>query len=80
MRRERRSPTEKGDKVSFRVADVFLPDAAEIRTAWGDTANIEGTIIDFSDSGDAPRIFAVIEVIQKRSVVVPVAKLRLTSN
>jgi hypothetical protein len=77
---EWRSPTEKGDKVSFRVSDVFLPDAAEMQAAWADTAEIDGTIVDFSDSGDASRVFAVVEIVQKQSVVVPVAKLRSRNN
>jgi len=70
-----RFPTEKGDKVVFRVSDVFLPSAEELRGMWADTAVVEGTIVDFSDSGSVPRMFAVIEVLQRRSVVVPVANL-----
>jgi hypothetical protein len=75
-----RSPTEKGDKVSFRVSDVFLPDAGEVRATWADTAQVEGTIVDFSDSGSASRVFAVVEVLQRHTVVVPVAKLQWRSN
>jgi hypothetical protein len=70
-----RFPTEKGDKVVFRVSDVFLPSAEELRGVWADTDLVEGTIIDFSDSGNEPRLFAVIEVLQRRTVVVPVASL-----
>lgn len=42
---------------------------------WADAAVVEGTIVDFSDSGDVPRMFAVIEVLQRQTVVVPVANL-----
>lgn len=62
--------------MSFRVSDIFLPDAAEIRAIWADAAEMEGAIIDFSDSGDSSRVFAVIDVVQKRTVVVPVAQLK----
>jgi len=55
--------------------DVFLPDAEELRATWADTAELEGTIVDFSDSGSTSREFAVVEVLQRHAVVVPVAKL-----
>ncbi len=42
---------------------------------WADAAVVEGTIVDFSDSGDVPRMFAVIEVLHMQTVVVPVANL-----
>lgn len=71
-----RSPTEKGDKVTFRMSDVFLPDAEELRTPWTETGEAEGTVVDFSDSGNASRVFAVVEVLQRQTVVVPVAKLK----
>jgi len=52
----------------------------ELRATWADTAELEGTVLGFSDSGEAPRVFAVVEVFQKHSVVVPVAKLKWKSN
>lgn len=42
---------------------------------WADGAEVEGTIVDFSDSGSVPRMFAVVEVLQRQTVVVPVANL-----
>jgi hypothetical protein len=62
------------------VSDVFLPEAEELRTDWADTAEMEGTVVDFSDCGSASRVFAVVEVVQRHAVVVPVAKLRRRSN
>jgi hypothetical protein len=41
---------------------------------------VEGTVVDFSDSGITSRVFAVVEVVQKHAVVVPVAKLRVKDN
>jgi hypothetical protein len=77
----RRTPsTEKGDKVNFRMSDVFLPEVEELRASWADAAELEGTIVDFSDSGDASRVFAVVEVLERHTVVVPVAKLKWRSE
>jgi hypothetical protein len=36
-------------------------------------AEIEGTIIAFSDSGSEPRVFAIVEVVTKQAMVVPVS-------
>jgi hypothetical protein len=52
---------------------VFL---ADTNGPEGDSDEVEGTIVDFSDSGEAARVFAVIEVIQRQTVVVPSAKLK----
>jgi len=57
------------------MSDVFLPDAGELAEPWADAPELEGTIVDFSDSGSAPRVFAVVEILRKRTLVVPVAKL-----
>src|SRR5271157_1908861 len=73
----RRLPTLAGDKVQFHLADVFLPAAEEIRHAFFDLDEIEGTITDFSDSGSVPKAFAVVEVILRQTMVVPVEKLEL---
>jgi hypothetical protein len=37
---------------------------------------VEGIVVDFSDSGDVPRVYAVVEVVERRTVVVPVGRLR----
>ena len=66
--------------MGFRASDVFLPDLNELRATWADTAELEGTVVDFSDSGGASRVFAVVEVLQRHSVVVRVAKLKWKSN
>jgi len=38
---------------------------------------LEGTVVDFSDSGVARRVFAVVNVVRTQTVVVPVEKLRV---
>jgi hypothetical protein len=37
---------------------------------------LEGTVVNFSDSGLLPRVFAVVDVIARRSFVVPVERLQ----
>lgn len=39
---------------------------------------LEGIVTGFSDSGLQPRVFAVVDVIARQSVVVPVEKLLIT--
>jgi hypothetical protein len=70
-------PTRAGDKVRFYLADVFLPSPDEIRRTFCDLEEMEGVVTDFSDSGNVPKAFAVVEVIQKLTMVVPVEKLSL---
>ena len=54
---------------------MFFPEAEELQGAFKDAAEMEGTIVDFSDSGNMARAYAVIEVILRQNVVVPVHKL-----
>jgi hypothetical protein len=62
--------------VVFQISDAFLPDSAALKIAFSDLSELEGTVVGFSDSGDARSVFALVEVIQKRTVVVPVENLR----
>jgi hypothetical protein len=65
--------------VRFHLVDVFLPNATDLRGTSLEEEELEGTVIDFSDSGITSNAFAVIEIIQKRTVIVPIEKLRLTN-
>ena len=47
-----------------------------LKAAFADRSELEGTVVGFSDSGDARRVFALVEVIQKRTIVVPVDHLQ----
>jgi len=76
MVEERRKPTQTGDKVRFRVSDVFLPSQDALRFTSIGEDELEGTIVDFSDSGQNSRVFAVIDVVRTKTVVVPVEKLQ----
>jgi hypothetical protein len=72
-------PTDKGTRVRFRVSDVFLPNPEELLKAlFGDT-EMEGTIVDFSDSGAKRDAFAVVEVDSGQTWVVPAQKLKLAT-
>ena len=62
--------------MRFRIADIYLPGAAELWAAPADETELEGTIVDFSDSGRAPQAFAVVEVVRSQTVIVPIGKLR----
>jgi hypothetical protein len=65
-----------GDIVRFQVADIFLPAADDLPKALTSAEQLEGTVVNFSDSGLLPRVFAVVDVIARRSFVVPVEKLQ----
>ena len=68
--------TEVGDKVRFSVSDVFLPNPEGVFVAGPGEEEVEGTVVDFSDSSSKARVFAVVDVFLKQTVVVPVEKLR----
>lgn len=69
--------TDTGDKVRFQGASIFLPGAAGCSAALNEEPELEGTIVGFSDSGSRARFFAVIEVVKRHSLIVPVEKLEL---
>jgi hypothetical protein len=72
----RRNATEKGNKVTFHLADVFFPSAEELRGVFRYEEELEGTVVNFSDSGSRPNAFAIVEVICKQKVVIPIEKLQ----
>ena len=72
---EGRNPTQAGDKVRFRISDVFLPSPESVLLAPLPEEELEGTVVDFSDSGQKARVFALVDVVRRQTVVVPVEKL-----
>jgi hypothetical protein len=74
-RERRRRQTREGDKVRFRVGDVFLPSPEEVFAALATDTQLEGTVVSFSDSGTNPHVFAIVEVVRQQTVVVPVERL-----
>jgi hypothetical protein len=71
----READTRKGDRVSFERSDVFLPSPEELLPAPAE--EIEGVVIGFSDSGTQSRVYALVEVVQRQEVVVPIEKLHV---
>jgi len=72
--------TREGDRVHFRVSDIFLPQPEDLFKAPSAEEELEGTIVGFSDSGSKGRAFAVIDVIRTQNVIVPTAKLQIESS
>ena len=66
--------------MRFRISDVFLPNPEGVLATPSTRDELEGTIIDFSDSGQTARVFALVEVIRRQTVVVPVEKLHSVSR
>ncbi len=66
-----------GDRVRFRIADVFLPEPAEVLA--GLTAEVEttGVVVEFSDSGSSQRAYAVVQITPHQSVLLPVTALHV---
>ena len=74
---EARCPTNKGDWVRFFASEVFLSTQEDLAGARAGSAEMEGIIVDFSDSGDKPRAFAVVELATGQTIVVPVEKMKM---
>jgi hypothetical protein len=55
---------------------VFLPIPESAFVAGPGEEDVVGTVVGFSDSSSRVRAFAVVDVYLKRTVVVPVDKLR----
>lgn len=66
-----------GDRVSFRIADVFLPEPAEVLAKLTPEAETNGVIVEFSDSGQNQRAYAVVRITTQQSVLLPVDALRV---
>ncbi len=66
--------------MRFSLADVFLPYETGGTGALHDETEVEGVITSFSDSGSKMRAFAIVDVIRKQSLVVPVDKLKAATG
>jgi len=69
-------PTDKGERVRFRISDVFLPSPEDMPNLPSAEMETEGAIVDFSDSGAKHRAFAVVELDDGQTMVVPVEKIK----
>jgi hypothetical protein len=66
-----------GDRVSFLISDVFLPEPAELLMKLTADVETNGVVEEFSDSGDSPKAYAVVRITSRQSVLLPVSALRI---
>ena len=66
--------------MRFHVQDVFLPSPEGVCAPLAADTEVEGTILSFSDSGPRPQAFAVVEVVRRQTLIVPVEKLTICSE
>ena len=66
-----------GDRVSFRISDVFLPEPAEVLANLTSDVEANGVVVEFSDSGSSPRAYAVVRISPQQAVLLPVTALRV---
>ena len=66
-----------GDRVSFSIADVFLPEPSEVLASLTSDVETNGVVMDFSDSGSGRQAYAVVRITAKQSVLVPAGSLRV---
>ena len=68
-----------GDRVSFRIADVFLPEPAEVLANLTPDVEANGVVVEFSDSGSSRRAYALVRISASQSVLLPVTALTVRS-
>jgi hypothetical protein len=66
-----------GDRVSFRISDVFLPEPSEVLAKLTSDTETSGVIVEFSDSGNNLRAYAVVRITAQQSVLLPVSALHV---
>ncbi len=66
-----------GDRVSFRISDVYLPEPAEVLANLTAELEANGVIVEYSDSGIKERAYAVVRITPEQVVLLPVAALRV---
>jgi len=66
-----------GDRVSFRISDVFLPEPGEVLANLTAEVETNGVVVEFSDSGSSPRAYAVVRITPQQAVLLPVSALRV---
>lgn len=66
-----------GDRVSFSISDVFLPEPAEVLASLTADARAEGVVVEFSDSGSVPRAYAMVRITPQQMVLLPLSALKV---
>ena len=68
-----------GDRVSFKIGDVFLPEPSEVMANLTADVEANGVIVEFSDSGNDQRAYAVVRISPQQAVLLPVTAIRVIS-
>ncbi len=77
MREDLRADVNVNSSKVFRLKDVFFPEGDEIISRATPDLKLRGRIIDFSDSGQRKKEFAIVQVEGiDAPLVVPVEKLK----
>ena len=66
-----------GDRVSFKFADVFLPEPSEVMANLTTDVEANGVIVEFSDSGNDQRAYAVVRISPQQAVLLPVTAIHV---
>jgi hypothetical protein len=69
-----------GDRVSFQISDIYIPEPREVLATLTIETLTEGVVIEFSDSGQRPRAYAVVQISGQQSVLLPVDALRVLTG
>lgn len=65
-----------GRLTSFRIRDIHYPDPSVVLNELHGEDGLTGVVLDLSDSGVEPSVYAVIRVAQlSRPLVVPIERL-----
>ena len=66
-----------GDRVSFKLADIFLPEPSEVLAHLTPEVEANGVVVEFSDSGSDQRAYAVVRLSPQQAVLLPVTAIRV---
>jgi hypothetical protein len=69
-----------GDRVRFRISDVFLPEPAEVLANLTAEVEANGVVVEFSDSGSSQRAYAVVQITPQQAVLLPVTALHVLDS
>jgi hypothetical protein len=69
-----------GDRVTFRISDVFLPEPVEVLANLTGDLEATGVVIEFSDSGSNVRAYAVVRITPQQAVLLPMGTFRVLTG
>src|SRR5580704_17756036 len=62
-----------GDRVSFRISEVFLPEPSEVLAKLTIEVETNGVVVEFSDSRSSPKAYALVRITPQQAVLLPVS-------